>query len=1318
MNAWRGLLRLITIGLCLQGMPALAITAADADWGASLPHYVSGTDYLPLGFVSHWSGRVMYNPEGGYQGDFSNTESRIHGWEHLYEAQPGDVYTVTLPTAAHEAGNARVQFHTPITLQHDHKYQVRAVLRSNHPIAGVTFTVSQCNQEGIRLGTTRANLVASEQKSLIMSNLTGIDITDTQLELCFPTTIDSTVVSIAYLRVYDQTTRKDLWEGTSYFNWCYYANPTTGKRIRDMKIDGRQETLSWTQPDHDDSMWQSVTMPIGNAGYMPELGSEWPGGDNTNLWVRRDFTLDQVNKRARYTLKVCHDDSYEVYVNGHLMDTDLGWTDGKTYVSIPVPDGYLRQGNNVIAACVRQNWGGKFYDCGLSIEEDYYEEADEDADPTQLVINEVQVLNIDQYIDWSFNYGSWVELYNPTDRRIPLSGLWLSTDATHPCQFQLTQEAGVLPPKGYKTLFFDHYKDDGVFGKTASRQVRLKLSSDGGTVLLAGQDGQVISSVTYPKPTARCSYARLTDGDDHWSTSAQPTPGASNAASTYATQRLAAPEPDTDSRLFTHPFTLHVPIPAGCTLRYTIDGSAPTLHNGFTSTSGQFSIASTLTMRFMLLADGYLPSQVVTRSYLLADRDYYLPILSVTTAPDNLYDDSIGVYVDGVNGVEGRNHGKSNKNMDWERPVNAELLTPDGTTLFNQEAELKVAGGWSRHFAPASFKLKASKTYEGLKSLQASIFPHKPYNRYKQILVRNGGNDNEESRAGRVADAITQQIITSSTFMVDAQEYQPAHVFFNGKYIGLLNLREPSNRYHGTANYGYDDDEMDAFEYSNGYVQTTGSKASFTQWLEASYAAADSVGYARLCQLVDMDEYTNYWAAVAYIGCSDWICNHNNVKGYRSQDDGKFHLVLLDQDFGWRNTNALSLLEGNNSNDLLAIYNNTKQNAAWRRKFVDAFCLLDGSVFTPERCRIVGDSICALVGKALKYEGRDALYSFGKLRPAMTSETVRTVRMDDLRKNFGLGRGMKVSFGSNLPQAAFRLNDQPVPLGQFDGTLFAPVRIEASAPAGYNFVGWKSQGDDDTHPISTERMLCLDQDEDLQLEAVFAPVKASARIDAGAHPVVINEVSAANSIFQNDLFDRADWVELYNTTDEDIDLTGMMLSSSTANPAQHIIGAACTGDSSAIIRAHGYKVVWMDKEEPLSQLHASFKLKNDDHALVMLTTADRTWADTLVYVKHTGEESVGRYPDGGSRVYCMKHPTIGMTNWLSQSTEWLYGQETNFDDSAYPTNVQNTESTSPITHTEYFTTDGMHLSTPQRGINIVRYTHRDGTITHRKVVLP
>ena len=48
-------------------------------------------------------------------------------------------------------------------------------------------------------------------------------------------------------------------------------------------------------------------------------------------------------------------------------------------------------------------------------------------------------------------------------------------------------------------------------------------------------------------------------------------------------------------------------------------------------------------MRFAFFADGYLPSQVTTRSYLLRDKNYYLPVLSVSTKPDNLYDDSIGV---------------------------------------------------------------------------------------------------------------------------------------------------------------------------------------------------------------------------------------------------------------------------------------------------------------------------------------------------------------------------------------------------------------------------------------------------------------------------------------------------------------------------------------------------------------------------------------------------------------------------------------------------------------------------------------------------
>jgi hypothetical protein len=43
----------------------------------------------------------------------------------------------------------------------------------------------------------------------------------------------------------------------------------------------------------------------------------------------------------------------------------------------------------------------------------------------QVVINEIQVANVDMYIDPSFNYGSWVELYNTSNNLISLNGMKL-----------------------------------------------------------------------------------------------------------------------------------------------------------------------------------------------------------------------------------------------------------------------------------------------------------------------------------------------------------------------------------------------------------------------------------------------------------------------------------------------------------------------------------------------------------------------------------------------------------------------------------------------------------------------------------------------------------------------------------------------------------------------------------------------------------------------------------------------------------------------------------------------------------------------------
>jgi hypothetical protein len=294
-----------------------------------------------------------------------------------------------------------------------------------------------------------------------------------------------------------------------------------------------------------------------------------------------------------------------------------------------------------------------------------------------------------------------------------------------------------------------------------------------------------------------------------------PTPGEANAR-LFASEQLPPPEVSCDSRLFTEAFDVRADIPAGATLRYTSDGSTPTLTNGQTSTDGRFHISATTVLRLRLFAPDMLPSGIVTRTYIYKDRDYYLPIVAITTDPRNLYDGMIGCYVDGQNGIQGRGSaGKSNLNMDWERPVNFELLTAEGKMAVNQEASFEVAGGWSRHFKPASFKLQARKLYDGQGNFGHNLFRRKPHNEYKQLLIRNGGNNNRTYGGPRIMDAVTQQVLTSSSFYVDAQEYQPAHVFVNGRYLAMMNIREPTGRFHGAANYGYDDDEMDAFEYSS-----------------------------------------------------------------------------------------------------------------------------------------------------------------------------------------------------------------------------------------------------------------------------------------------------------------------------------------------------------------------------------------------------------------------------------------------------------------------------------------------------------------------
>lgn len=687
-----------------------------------------------------------------------------------------------------------------------------------------------------------------------------------------------------------------------------------------------------------------------------------------------------------------------------------------------------------------------------------------EATAESLVVNEIMASNVDEFVSPAFNFDGWVELYNPTDVGVELGDVYVSDDATNLRKWHTPANMGILPAHGFYVIWFDS-------NDICQQNAPFKLDVDGGTLYFSNASGKLIVQQDYPSSMERVSYARTTDGGSTWSTTAQPTPGASNATSDYHAMQLAAPTVNQPSQLFTGNIVVSVDIPAGCTLRYTTDGTLPTLSNGKVSRNGQFSVSSTSMYRFRLFANDYLPSPVTTRSYILRDRDYSLPVVSVVSDPAFLYDDKIGVYVKGNNGRPGNGQAdKCNWNMNWERPVNFSYLDDDGEMVLNQDVNLEMCGGWSRAWEPHSFKLKGNKELGGSKKLAYPFFAAKPYINNRTLQIRNGGNDT----SCRIKDAAIATIVQTSGIDIDLQSYQPVHEFVNGDYVGVLNVREPNNKHYVYANYGWDDDEIDLFEISpdSFYVQKCGTEESYQQLLALSAYAADPGTYRDIQQLLDIDEYINYMATCFFLGSSDWT--RNNVKAFRHRDGGRFRFVLFDMDFAFslgsdvfnwflnmEKNYRFDLLYPSRTyiyadNTLVTLFRQLLQNDDFRRRFIDTYCVVAGSVFEVNRATQIIDELSAAVAPAMSLEWKSPNSTANSMKNSLNGRELTMIGGLRTSSLFGLQstKAQSVTLGSDTDGARIEVNGVNIPTGSFKGHLFQPATLRAVAPAGYVFKGW------------------------------------------------------------------------------------------------------------------------------------------------------------------------------------------------------------------------------------------------------------------------
>jgi len=893
------------------------------------------------------------------------------------------------------------------------------------------------------------------------------------------------------------------------------------------------------------------------------------------------------------------------------------------------------------------------------------------ATANSLFINEIMVSNIDEYISPAFNFDGWIELYNPTDRPVELTGLKLSDPANGKGPWVMPQAMGIIPAKSFRLVWFDS-------ADLRPDQVPFKLETDGGTILITDENDNVIVSQDYPAALERISYARATDMTGEWGYTSTSTPGASNNGIALLTQQLAAPVVDQPSQLFNGSLTITVNIPGGCTLRYTTDGTLPTLENGQTSKTGQFTINSTSNYRFRLFSSDLLPSRVTTRSYILRDKDYYLPVVSVVSDPDFIYSSEIGVFAKGPNGRPGNGQSENcNWNMNWERPVNFSFLDGDGEMMLNQDVNLEMCGGWSRAWTPHSFKLKGDKEMGGNKHLPYPFFEQKPYIRNRTIQVRNGGNDTN----ARFKDPAIQVIIARSGLNIDYQSYQPVHEFINGSYIGVLNMREPNNKHFVYANYGWDDDEIDQFEMGpdSGYVQKCGTPDAFYELVDVlSPNAANAQTYEEICRVLDIDEFINYIATQLYLGGTDFP--QNNVKAFRHRDGGRFRFVIFDLDFAFDTSDPFntffnkenylfnelyprSLGRIQDQIRLVTLFKNLLKNEEFRQRFIDTYCIIGGSVFEPSRCDEIIDELLARVEPAMNLKNESSSSKANEVKSALRYRLNTSINALKNYKTFNLSSAtpIQIKLSSNTEGGKFYINDIEVPTDNFNGKLFAPANIKAVAPAGYKFYRWERENGQLYSPRAEISL----PTEDINLVATFTELTNSEKVAEGITPVRINEVSGSNDSYIDEYGKKGDWVELYNTTSEPVDVEGMYLTDNLEKPTKYQITKGST-HANTIIPAHGHLIIWCDKRETSDQgLHASFKIDGDG-GILSLTAADRSWKDVIVYEAHDARTTVGRYPDGTAEVYALSQATIGKSNI---KTSYMTAVEQNIEEVTRVANI-------------------------------------------------
>jgi hypothetical protein len=570
---------------------------------------------------------------------------------------------------------------------------------------------------------------------------------------------------------------------------------------------------------------------------------------------------------------------------------------------------------------------------------------------------------------------------------------------------------------------------------------------------------------------------------------------------------------------------------------YTLDGSEPNVSSSLYT--APLSLSGSSVVRAKSIKSDRLPGELSTNTYVT--KKHTLPVVCISTDPDNLWDYNTGIYVLGPNASTVSPYFGANYWQNWEKKAHFELYDTDGNKQIDQDIGIKIYGAYSRARPQKSLALYARSEY-GKGSFDYKVFRDKPIEKFEALVLRNGGND--WGRA-MMRDGLTSTLVRDMD--MERQAYQPAVVYLNGEYWGIQDLREKINSDFLAENNFVNPEKVNLLVSNASVVE--GSNATYTQitsYLNSNSLESDQK-YQEVKSKIDVNNYIQYQLTQVYIDNRDWP--GNNIKFWNTTDPGSlWRWIIYDTDFGFGykgatayNFNTLNFAlvpdspTGPNSPWATLLFRKMISNKGFRNQFANQYADRINRNFSPERVSYVIDSIRQVyLPEMADHLKRWNISNDTWVSNIATVKTFATSRpayaRSHLRSELGLGELLQVKVEINQPGLGTVRVNSIIPYSfPFNGIYFKdlPIKLTAIPSPGYRFVKWEI-GSLSSQSVSFDYNMA-------------APGSFRAVFEAARHTdirIVINEINFKSAPAK----DTKDWIELYNAGKSTVDLKGWVVS--------------------------------------------------------------------------------------------------------------------------------------------------------------------------------